>query len=186
MSSKTRRTVDELNDLAEKMTGENPKARTDAEALNYIEQNYQGGGSSGGGATHILDFTEFFNRMDYPSVMNTSTEYRLNDMVSWGQISQEFVDKLYEDFSKIDNNNIGVIGIANISQGITNIEYPIEYWFQEFDDGWIDRGIKLKRELREGNYIKTYSIEIYFGEENGVPDDVDITVTYLYKLQIAS
>lgn len=39
--------VNELNELAYKMTGVNPKATTDAGALNYIEQNYQGGGSSG-------------------------------------------------------------------------------------------------------------------------------------------
>lgn len=35
-----RRTVDELNELAEKMTGVNPKAKTDAQALNFIEQSY--------------------------------------------------------------------------------------------------------------------------------------------------
>lgn len=35
--------VKELNELAKKMTGVNPKAKTDAQALNYIEQNYNGG-----------------------------------------------------------------------------------------------------------------------------------------------
>lgn len=35
--------VKELNELAEKMTGVNPKATTDAQAMNYIEQHYQGG-----------------------------------------------------------------------------------------------------------------------------------------------
>lgn len=39
--------VNELNELAYKMTGTNPKATTDAGALNYIEQNYTGGGSGG-------------------------------------------------------------------------------------------------------------------------------------------
>lgn len=38
--------VKELNELAEKMTGENPRATTDAQAWNYIEQNYQGGGGT--------------------------------------------------------------------------------------------------------------------------------------------
>lgn len=41
-----KRDVDELNELAKKMTGVNPKANTTAQALNYIEQNYSGGGSS--------------------------------------------------------------------------------------------------------------------------------------------
>lgn len=35
--------VKELNELAKKMTGVNPKAKTDQQALNYIEQNYSGG-----------------------------------------------------------------------------------------------------------------------------------------------
>lgn len=36
--------VKELNDLAEKMTGVRPKATTDAQAMDYIEQHYTGGG----------------------------------------------------------------------------------------------------------------------------------------------
>lgn len=36
----TKRDVDELNELAEKITGTNPGATTTAQALNYIEQNY--------------------------------------------------------------------------------------------------------------------------------------------------
>lgn len=39
--------VKELNELAERMTGTNPKATTDAMAMNYIEQNYSGGSSGG-------------------------------------------------------------------------------------------------------------------------------------------
>ncbi len=35
--------VKELNELAKKMTGVNPGARTDAQALDYIEQHYKGG-----------------------------------------------------------------------------------------------------------------------------------------------
>lgn len=35
--------VKELNELAKKMTGVNPGAKTDAQALNYIEQHYEGG-----------------------------------------------------------------------------------------------------------------------------------------------
>ena len=35
--------ANELNDLAEKMTGINPHARTDAQAVDFIERNYNGG-----------------------------------------------------------------------------------------------------------------------------------------------
>lgn len=35
--------VKELNELAEKMTGVNPRATTDAQAMDFIEQHYQGG-----------------------------------------------------------------------------------------------------------------------------------------------
>lgn len=45
--------VNELNELAYKMTGVNPKATTDAGALNYIEQNYQGGGSGGSDTIYL-------------------------------------------------------------------------------------------------------------------------------------
>ena len=34
--------VKELNELAEKMTGVNPRATTDAQAMDFIEQHYQG------------------------------------------------------------------------------------------------------------------------------------------------
>lgn len=38
--------VKELNELAEKMTGENPKKKTIGNALDYIEQNYTSGSGS--------------------------------------------------------------------------------------------------------------------------------------------
>ena len=47
--------VKELNELAEKITGTNPKATTDAQAVNYIEENYSGGGSGGGATTYVID-----------------------------------------------------------------------------------------------------------------------------------
>lgn len=37
--------VKELNNLSEKVTGTNPKAKIDAEAVKYIADNYSGGGS---------------------------------------------------------------------------------------------------------------------------------------------
>lgn len=144
--------------------------------------NAKSGGSSGRGTTHILDFDEFFKVMSYPSIAGTDNYYRLKDMVEWGQISQEFVDKLYKEFGKIDNNNIGVIGIASDDQGSTYIEYPYSYSFQDYEDGWVDRTIILKREEREGSYIKVYVIEISYSEENGIPDDVYVDVIYVYKL----
>ncbi len=38
--------VKELNELAEKMTGENPKKKTIGKVLDYIEQNYTSGSGS--------------------------------------------------------------------------------------------------------------------------------------------
>ena len=45
--------VKELNDLAEKMTGENPKNKTIGKALDYIEQNYSTGGGGSGETTDV-------------------------------------------------------------------------------------------------------------------------------------
>lgn len=44
--------VKELNELAERMTGENPKKKTIGKALDYIEQNYSTGG---GGSEETTD-----------------------------------------------------------------------------------------------------------------------------------
>lgn len=55
--------VKELNELAERMTGTNPKATTDAQAMNYIEQNYSGG-SGGVGVVEIKFENEFLDRID--------------------------------------------------------------------------------------------------------------------------
>lgn len=71
---KTRRTVDELNELAYKMTGTNPQARTDAQALNYIEQNYQGGGSNSNGPLFI-DVTELNDAFYDDRVDITQNDY---------------------------------------------------------------------------------------------------------------
>ena len=49
--------VTQLNELAEKMTGTNPKATTDEVALDFIERNYNGGGS-GGGNTEIIEIDD--------------------------------------------------------------------------------------------------------------------------------
>lgn len=43
--------VKELNELAEKITGENPKEKTIGKSLDYIEQNYTAGGGSGSGGS---------------------------------------------------------------------------------------------------------------------------------------
>lgn len=54
--------VKELNELAEKIIGENPRATTDAQAMNYIEQNYNGGSSSGGNVVEKDIPTDFVQR----------------------------------------------------------------------------------------------------------------------------
>ena len=53
-------TVKELNKLAEKMVGENPKSRLDAEAIKYIQDNYEGGGSSSSKFDYIITFNTVF------------------------------------------------------------------------------------------------------------------------------
>lgn len=58
-----KRDVDELNELAKKITGVNPSAKTTAQALNYIEQNYTSGGSSTGGGILYLS-TEYDETAD--------------------------------------------------------------------------------------------------------------------------
>lgn len=74
-----KRTVDELNELAYKMTGVNPKATTDAGALNYIEQNYQGGGSGGEVEEIILDIStdasDFDNLVGKDTLIEDETFY---------------------------------------------------------------------------------------------------------------
>ena len=49
--------VKELNDLAEKMTGENPNKKTISKALDYIEQNYTSGGGGGSTGSDIFVIT---------------------------------------------------------------------------------------------------------------------------------
>lgn len=51
--------VKELNELAKKMTGTNPKATTDAQAMDFIEQNYQ---NDGGNEIDLYIDLNFINR----------------------------------------------------------------------------------------------------------------------------
>lgn len=53
--------VKELNNLAEKITGDNPKARTDAQAVKYISDNYSGGGGDSDSEPLVLDIVNAIN-----------------------------------------------------------------------------------------------------------------------------
>ena len=83
--------VKELNELAYKMTGVNPKAKTDQQALNYIEQHYQGGQPSPTPTSKFdyviplfyLDFVEELSTIEDTNVINVLNE-----------ISEEVKDEL--------------------------------------------------------------------------------------------
>ena len=87
--------VKELNELAYKMTGVNPKAKTDQQALNYIEQHYQGGQPS---PTPTSKF-------DYVIPLITAYGYTATRTID----EQDAISVLDEIFS--DENNEAVIGL---------------------------------------------------------------------------
>jgi len=65
--------VKELNNLSEKVTGKNAKAYTDAQAVKFIADNYEGGGAK---TPIVLDLTTQYN--DY------ITERVPDSKTSWG------------------------------------------------------------------------------------------------------
>ena len=89
--------VKELNELAEKMTGKNPNAKTIGQALDYIEQNY----TSGGGSS-----TDEF-RVDIEYGEATGYEYVLK--TSWSEI-QAFIT----DVENGTNTRTGVLYVNNL------------------------------------------------------------------------
>lgn len=110
---KTKRTVDELNELAKKMTGTNPKARTDAEALNYIEQNYTPGGGGGGGCDcHIYFVDSTFETIGGGSVKITLnlTGSQLSNMMAESNnkliIKATMVDEQTNDYIFMDMDEV--------------------------------------------------------------------------------
>ena len=61
--------VTQLNELAKKMTGVDPKATTDEVALDFIEQNFNGGGDTG---TITLHFNEYGQVVDEDNLQKLS------------------------------------------------------------------------------------------------------------------
>lgn len=94
-----KRTVDELNQLAKKMTGTNPKAKTDAQALNFIEQNYTSGGNS---------------KVKY-ATMNESMELNCtpNDVEQW---LEETNNELQIIVKSIQNGTVSFVPINTIME----------------------------------------------------------------------
>lgn len=110
---RTKRTVDELNELAKKMTGTNPKARTDAEALNYIEQNYTPGGGGGGGCDcpiYFIDSTIETVGAGSIKITLDLTGTQLRDMMNENNnkliIKATMVDEQFGDYVFMDMDEI--------------------------------------------------------------------------------
>lgn len=108
--------VKELNELAEKMTGTNPRATTDKQALDYIEQNYtQGGGSGGAGVVDITLDSGFFQRY-------------LADDTKYGQLIVVENEQDIEDIQQIIdtyNNSNSIIRVKLLVYGIMEtLIYP--------------------------------------------------------------
>lgn len=171
--------VNELNELAYKMTGVNPKATTDAGALNYIEQNYQGGGSSGGAKTHIFDFDELWQHIEPPHSIGPSVSYQLSEMVSDEWISQEKANAIISEFKSIDKNNPGTICIITDNSGGTiRMEYAKEYNYYEDEEYGDSHGFYIIKEM-SADSVYVYEIDFnYYPDE----DDVYVNISLLYKL----
>ena len=110
--------VKELNELAYKMTGKNPRAKTDQQALNYIEQNYKGGDtpSPSNIKNYFIDFDNFY-------LWSESTSYR-------GDITDsEIVGQLNEIANNIKNGEIADVyikyntGSSEIYAHTVRVEY---------------------------------------------------------------
>lgn len=88
--------VKELNELAEKMTGTNPRATTDAQAMNFIEQNY-----NGGGIVKTLPYNMLTKYLADPTKYETNIE-----------VTDESEIALFEDlFNEIDEKNAPIVRI---------------------------------------------------------------------------
>lgn len=103
--------VNELNELAEKMTGINPQCTTDAEAVDYIEQNYKGGSAE----TYTLDATfntYFADPSKYGEEIVIENEGHIN-----------IINKIKETIEK-NPNTIIKVGVTG-QNGYINYYYPI-------------------------------------------------------------
>lgn len=153
--------VKELNELAKKMTGTNPKARTDAQALDYIEQNFSGGGSGGGSVKTFTLPTTFL--LSY-----------FADPTKYGQdidITDESEIALYEQirqaFEEDDNQLVKVyLNVNNVT-------------FETFLNKMIWNGEYYGFYATFIYWGKVYTIEMdYFSSNNGytiIPNVYDIS-----------
>lgn len=112
--------VKELNNLAEKMTGDNPKARTDAQAVKYISDNYSGGGSGGGSEPLVFNIENAVNA--FYNASQADTEYILDTTES---------DEFLEIRTALLSNPNQLVyldggeGLYTLANSYTNEEYQL-------------------------------------------------------------
>lgn len=114
--------VKELNELAKKMTGTNPKARTDAQALDYIEQHYQGGQPS---PTPQSKFDYIIPKGLYDDITGEITNQNIIDVLD--EIENNFLDengnvKPLNIGAYVDNDNVQKESFTNWVQYYKNSE----------------------------------------------------------------
>lgn len=138
--------VNELNELAYKMTGVNPKATTDAGALNYIEQNYSGGGSSGNEAI-IIDISDLDGAYYDNDIEVTQDNYPN----VYASINNAFEKAYIDENGKCENTNFIIkdgnyfssVNVYNQTLNRTNMSYSeylielnqVQLWVTEIVKG---------------------------------------------------
>ena len=113
--------VTQLNELAEKMTGTNPRATTDEMALDYIERNYSGG--SGGGNELVIEIPSSI-QVGYEQII-VSSESTGDNLKLYNSIKQVLEsDKILDSVIRVkydeEDNKFNVV-----------LSYHSEYGSQE-------------------------------------------------------
>ena len=149
--------VKELNELAEKMTGTNPKATTDAQAWDYIEQNYNGGSVP----SNVITTDNIGTYAITTENANTNGIVTKNNLVYDEIIPLMFINQvlvkgtsyLIDDETTIENLNV-IMGTYNwyvkdgVSLGYPFFHKPIIFTFlSSYDDG---NNIKVYKTLYSG------------------------------------
>jgi len=116
--------VKELNELAERMTGTNPKATTDAQAMNYIEQNYNGGGSGGGNANIVnIDLDDgflqryFMDTSKYGQLISITNENDLATIQEMLQYANQYTNTIFRITINTGDGKQMIYGLPVIYNG---------------------------------------------------------------------
>lgn len=175
--------VTQLNELAEKMTGTNPKATTDEMALDYIERNYNGG--SGGGAVTI-DIGQAYGKMledsetNYAQQLN-QVQYTLANLVSDNIITEEKAKQILSEAANYYNNTDKPCIIEGLDEyGIAN--NTITGCGKDLEDGHLWAIFRITQRYKNSSQVKKWlsqewQITYYPNyEETGNPE-MEIYVT---------